>query len=137
MLAMYVVLESYLGMVCDYPDAYIRQPGFEFLRTVPTVWDETRVIGGAPGEWVSIARRKGSDWFVGTITGSRSRTELLALDFLAEGRYSADLYGDAPDAPNDPNKLTREQRTLTRTDVVTARLAGGGGHVIHLRSERR
>jgi alpha-glucosidase len=137
MLAMYVVLESYLGMVCDYPDAYIGQPGFEFLRTVPTVWDETRVIGGAPGEWVSIARRKGSDWFVGTITGGRGRTERLALDFLAEGRYSADLYRDAPDAPNDPNELTREQRSLTRADVVTARLAAGGGHVMHLRSERR
>jgi len=46
MLAMYVVLESYLGMVCDYPEAYEGQPGFEFIQQVPTVWDETKVFGG-------------------------------------------------------------------------------------------
>jgi alpha-glucosidase len=39
MLAMYVVLENYLGMVCDYPAAYEGQPGFEFLKMVPTIWD--------------------------------------------------------------------------------------------------
>lgn len=137
MLAMYVVLENYLGMLCDFPDAYINQPGFEFLKTVPTVWDETRVIGGAPGEWVSIARRKGSDWFVGTITNHSARTERLALDFLGDGVYAADIYGDAPDAADDPNKISRDRLTVTSTDFVLARLAGGGGQAIHLSKERR
>ena len=40
MLAMYVVLENTLGMVCDNPEAYIGQPGFEFIQQIPTTWDE-------------------------------------------------------------------------------------------------
>ena len=137
MLAMYVVLESYLGMVCDFPDAYIDQAGFDFIRAVPTVWDETRVIGGMPGEWLSIARRKGSDWFVGSITNNSARTEHLALGFLPAGLYTADIYGDGPDAGHDPNTIAQQRITVTRSDTLTARMVAGGGQAVHFRKSRK
>ena len=132
-LAMYVVLESYLHIVADYPDAYKGQPGFDFLTQVPTTWDETRVPVAEVGQYVTIARRKGTDWFVGSITDSSAREITLKLDFLPEGQYTADLYADAPDVDQNPNHLTRQTRTVTRADVLTLKLAPGGGQVMRLR----
>ena len=56
-LAMYVVFESPLVMVSDYPEAYEDQPGFEFIEKVPTVWDDTKVLNGEPAQYVTIARQ--------------------------------------------------------------------------------
>jgi hypothetical protein len=41
-------------------------------RAVPNVWDETHVVTGRPGEYVSIARRRGREWYLGSITGWRA-----------------------------------------------------------------
>lgn len=134
-LAMHVVIESYLGMVADYPDAYKGQPGFDFLTQVPTTWDETRVPAAEVGQFVTIARRKGTDWFVGSITNSSARKIQLKLDFLPEGQYTADLYADAPDVARNPNHLIQQTRTISRTDVLTLQLAPGGGQVMRLRKQ--
>jgi alpha-glucosidase len=133
MLAMYVVLESYLGMVCDDPTAYEGQEGFDFLRAVPTTWDETRVPVASPGERVTIARRKGDEWWVGTINNSAGREVDLRLDWLPSGKYEATIYGDAPDAGVNPNHLVKEVRKVNAGDSVVLRLAPGGGQVMRLR----
>ncbi len=91
MLAMYVVLESYLGMICDTPEAYEGQPGFEFLQTVPTTWDKTVVPDASVNEYVAIARRHGDDWYVGAINNSQARDVEIALDFLGKGDYKGTL----------------------------------------------
>jgi len=132
MLAMYVVLESYLGMVCDYPAAYEGQDGFDFLRAVPTTWDETRVPEAIPGERVTIARRKGDDWWVGTINNSVEKQVYLSLNWLPPGSYTARIYSDAPDAGTEPDHLRVETRTLSGGDSVMIRLAPGGGQVMRL-----
>ncbi|GAA4320252.1 glycoside hydrolase family 97 protein [Compostibacter hankyongensis] len=133
MLAMYVILENPLGMVCDYPDAYLGQPGFDFLKVVPTVWDETRVPLAEPGKWLTIARRKGRDWFVGSITSSSGRNVSLPLTFLPPGHYQALIWSDAPDAATHPNHLVKTERSVQPSDILQLQLAPGGGQVIHLR----
>ena len=130
-LAMYVVLENYLGMVCDYPDAYIDQPGFEFLRVVPTVWDETKVVGADVDQWISMARRKDNDWYVGTITNGSEREIKLDLGFLPPGNFTATSYEDV--SVDKPNELVKRTFSVKRTDQLTLRLAAGGGHTLHLR----
>ncbi len=134
MLAMYVVLESYLGMVCDYPAAYEGQPGFEFLQEVPTVWDETRVLDARVGEYIVIARRKNKDWFIGAITNHLPRQLTLPLNFLEPGNYRADSYGDAPDTDKEPNHLIKLERSLHPSDTVMLALASGGGAALRIRS---
>ena len=134
-LAMYVVLESYLGMVADYPDAYKGQPGFDFIKQVPTVWDEVRVPVAEVSQHITIARRKGTDWFIGSLTNSTTRDISLKLDFLPEGTYTAEIYADAPDVAQNPNHLTQQTRTVSRTDVLTLKLAAGGGQVMRLRKQ--
>ncbi len=134
MLAMYVVLESYLGMVCDDPTAYEGQEGFDFLRAVPTTWDETRVPVAIPGERVTVARRKGEEWWVGTINNGVGREVELRLDWLPkEATYEATVYGDASDAGANPNHLVKEVLRVRAGDPVVVRLAPGGGQVMRLR----
>jgi alpha-glucosidase len=130
MLAMYVVLESYLGMICDDPAAYEGQAGFDFLRAVPTTWDETRVPVAVPGERVTVARRKGGEWWVGTINSGVGKEVMLSLGWLPPGNYTAAIYSDAGD---DPNHLVVESRDVNAGDSLLLRLAPGGGQVMRLK----
>ena len=132
MLAMYVVLESALQLVSDSPAHYAGQPGFEFICQVPTVWDEMRVLQAVPDEYVVIARRKGSDWYVGSIGNDSSRDVTLPLDFLGEGDYSLDLYTDAADVDTDPNHLDKSVRKVGQSDVLNIHLAARGGFAARL-----
>ncbi len=134
-MAMYVVIESYLGMFADYPDAYKGQPGFVFLTQLPTVWDETRVLTAEVGQHITVARRRGTDWFVGSITNATPRSLSIQLDFLPEGTYVADLYTDAPDVARNPNHLVQQTRTVSRADTLILKLASGGGQVMRLRKQ--
>jgi len=120
-------------MVCDYPAAYEGQPGFEFIKKVPATWDETRVLTAMPGQWATIARRKGVDWFVGTINGPIARTLPIPLSFLPAGRYEATIYSEAPDAAAKPNHLVRTVRIVQPADSIEASMIGGGGEAIILR----
>jgi alpha-glucosidase len=133
MLAMYVVLENHLSMVCDEPEAYEGQDGFDFLKRVPTVWDQTVVPGAETGEWVSIARRKGMDWYIGTINNSKPRTVRIPLYFLPSGNYHAEIYADAPDVADHPNHLVKQTRTVNASDQLTINLPNGGGEVLIIR----
>ncbi|RYU91184.1 glycoside hydrolase family 97 protein [Mucilaginibacter terrigena] len=137
MLGMYVVLESALGMVCDYPDAYTGQPGFEFLKEVPTTWDETRVLDAKASEYIAIARRKGSNWYIGAITNHSSRKLNTTLDFLGDETYMAEIYSDAPDADKDANHLVKEVKQVNKQTTLNMLLAPGGGQVVHLYPLRR
>ena len=132
MLAMYVVLESYLGMICDTPEAYEGQPGFEFLQTVPTTWDKTVVPDASVNEYVAVARRHGDDWYVGAINNSQARDVEIALDFLGKGDYKVTLYKDARDTDTNPNHLIKETLTVTAKDKITVPLASDGGAAMHI-----
>lgn len=134
MLGMYVVLESYLGMVCDYPDAYIGQPGFEFISEVPCSWDETVVPAAELLQYACVARRKGGDWWVGAINNSTARKVDIDLDFLAEGiTYSVDHFCDAPDSERTPDHLRKKHLTVKRGDHITLDMVSGGGAALHFK----
>jgi alpha-glucosidase len=132
MLAMYIALENPLGMVCDYPEAYEGQDGFDFLQQVPTTWDQTKVISAKPEEHLAIARRKGGDWWIGAINDHDARTLPLNLDFLGEGPYEAEIWGDTPDARVHPNGVSKRTVRVTKADTITLNLAGGGGATVHI-----
>lgn len=132
MLAMYVVLESYLGMICDTPEAYEGQPGFEFLQIVPTTWDKTVVPAASVNEYVVIARKSGVNWFVGAINNRDARNVEFTFDFLEEGNYKVTFYKDAADVNVDPNHLVKEVFTVTSKDKIKLPLASDGGSVLFI-----
>ena len=133
-LAMYVVYESPLQMLVDYPAAYRGQPGIEFLGRVPTSWEETRVLQGRVGEFITVARRSGTEWYVGSMTNWERRELSIPLRFLDPGHYRAEVFADVE---GDPAGVRRQQLRVRSTDVVAARLAPGGGHAMRIYAEKR
>lgn len=129
-LALYVVYENPVPMVSDSPQNYKGQAAFQFLKDVPTTWDETHVLGGTPGEYATIARRHGDEWYLGSMTNWYPRTLQLPLNFLGSGNYVAEIYEDGPDAVTDPKQVTVRNQTVTASSVLTLHLAPGGGAAI-------
>jgi alpha-glucosidase len=129
-LAMYAVYESPFQMVSDTPKAYEDQPAFEFIKHCPATWDETRVLNGLPGEYVTIARRNGAEWFLGSMTNWSARKLELPLRFLGPGKYSAEIYADADDAAESPKNVSVRKQTVDATMTLTANLAPGGGYAV-------
>jgi alpha-glucosidase len=134
-LAMYVVYEAPFQMVSDHPGAYEGQPAFEFIKHVPATWDETRVLDGRPGEHITIARRSGKEWFVGSMSNWDERDLDIPLRYLGEGNYVAEIYRDAPDATTHPKNTVIEQKKVTRSSALRLHLASGGGAALRIRPE--
>jgi alpha-glucosidase len=130
--ALYVVIESGLQMVADSPDAYDGQKEIEFLKAVPARWDETRVVNGVPPKYITIARRSGKDWFVGSITDWDARELDVPLSFLGSGTYDAEIYSDGPKAATEPKDSVLAKQRVTAQTVLKLKLAPGGGGAIRL-----
>jgi alpha-glucosidase len=133
-LAMSVVYYSPLQFLYwyDQPSAYRGEPEIEFFDKVKTVWDDTKVLDGEIGEYVTIARKSGEEWFVGTMTNNDARKVSTSLNFLDKGKkYVANLYTD------DETVQTRTNVRITRVivdsnSVLSFQLKASGGCAIHL-----
>ena len=133
-LAMLVVYESALQVLCDSPYNYHSSPaGIDFLKAVPTTWDDTRVLNGEVGEFITVARRHGKEWYVASMTGAEARTVAIPLTFLGAGRYQAEIWADAYEAADYPDRLMRQSRIVTASETLTPNLAAAGGYIVQLR----
>jgi alpha-glucosidase len=117
----------------DRPERSHDEPELAFWDRIPTTWDETRVLDGAPGRDVTIARRSGNEWFVGSITNNEARRVKLRLDFLPPGqRYEATIYADDPAATTATHVGIR-QRAVDAGTVLELDLPASGGQALWLR----
>ena len=126
-LAMYVVFFSPLAMLSDYPESYDHQPGMDFLDKVPTVWDETRAPNGEPAQYVTVARRHGNTWYLGSMTNWDARDLKVPLSFLGSGAYQLQLFADGADADKVATSLEISSRRVSSSEVLQLHLAPGGG----------
>ncbi|MEO5933533.1 MAG: glycoside hydrolase family 97 protein, partial [Duganella sp.] len=108
-LAMYVVYDSPLQMVSDDPDAYRDAAGFDFIKRVPTAWDQTLFLSGQPGVDIVLARRQGKAWYVGAMLADQDggAVKRVPLRFLGPGKYRATVWEDGA-TPNDVVRVERE-----------------------------
>ncbi|MGH9404740.1 MAG: glycoside hydrolase family 97 protein [Terriglobia bacterium] len=126
-LAMYAVFFSPLEMVSDYPEILDHNPGMTFIDEAPTVWDETRVVNGDPGEYVTVARKSGVKWFMGSMTNWTPRDLNISLAFLGPGVYEAQIFADGADAAMNAKSLSISKKWVRAGDHIAAHLAPGGG----------
>ncbi len=132
-LAMYVVYESPLQMLSDSPSNYLREPeAMEFLAAVPTEWDESKALDGKIAEYVAVARRNGSDWYVGAMNNWTARELEIDFSFLPEGRFEMSAYQDGENADRLGSDYKLLKMPVTRTTKLKIRLAPGGGWAAHL-----
>jgi alpha-glucosidase len=127
-LAMYIVYESPLQMLADCPSRYVREPEvMEFLTRVPTTWDETRVLNGLIGQYVTVARKKGDTWYIGSMTNWTPREIVLDLTFLEKGTYEVVAYEDGINADRYGSDFSRKKITIASPGPLQIQLAPGGG----------
>ena len=133
-LALYVVLDSPLNMLCDSPTAYLHEKECtEFIAAIPTVWDETRILGGRLGEYIVTARRKGSTWYVGGITDWTPRDVEIDLAPLGiDATVGATIFRDGANADRKASDYRRETIRIDTTEPLKIHLAPGGGFVVKI-----
>ena len=129
-LALFVVYWSPLACVTDDPVNYKGQPGLDFLRAVPTVWDETRVLDGVVGEHIIMARRHGAAWFLGGMTGEQAFDGNLPLAFLPPGKFTAHIYADPADQSASYEALNETSRKVSSADTLPVHMRAAGGLAI-------
>ena len=133
-LAMFILIESPFTVACDSPEDYKDKegrylPGMDFLKGLPTVWDETRGLAGEVGKYVVEARRNGKKWYLAAISDRNPRELPLALKFLGKGQWKATLWEDAPDAAENAEHLLKDEKTVRPSDTLQLKLAPSGGTV--------
>lgn len=96
----------------------------DFMKQVPTTWDETRFIDGYPGKYVVLARRHGDSWYLAAVNGSKE-TIKLKLDLPMFAGKNVSLYSD--DKKGEPHLSTLK---VKETGKVQLEIRPQGGVVL-------
>jgi len=131
-----VVVFSGVSVLPDAPEAYLEKADmFDFIKSLPTSFDEYKVLDGDVESFISVARRAGDNWYIGSLTTREPRTLKLKLDFLKPNvQYKAYLYEDATDTHFLDNREAFKIRKLEvdSTTELSVYLAPGGGNAIRI-----
>jgi alpha-glucosidase len=129
-VAMYVIFESPLQMLCESPSLYLKEPEVTgFIAQIPTTWDETHVLQAEVSDYIFTARRKGEDWYLAAMTDWTPRALTSSLSFLPAGNYMLRIFRDGPNADKNAIDYFIETQKVTNLDNLQLDLAPGGGWV--------
>jgi alpha-glucosidase len=132
-IAQYVIFEVPIQMLSDNPTIYMREKECtEFITKIPTTFDETVPLDSKVAEYVSIARRKGETWYVGSMTNWTPRETELDFSFLGDGDYSAVIFRDGINADRDATDYKKETLNIVKGDKIKVKLSPGGGWVARI-----
>lgn len=136
-LALYVVIYSPIQMACDLPENYEGNCAFDFIKDVGIDWEQSKVLNGEVGDYVTIAReeKNSGNWFVGSITDENSREITIDFSFVdPDAKYKAMAYKDSENShyKMNPTDYELEEFIVTNKMIKTFKLAEGGGLAISL-----
>lgn len=127
-LAEYVVFDSPLNMLCDSPSNYMAEPlCTKFIAECPVTWDESRAVNGEIGKYITLARRCGDVWYVGSMTDWNARDIDIDLSFLGEGEWVMEIFRDGVNADRAAKDFKHEVVNVPADRHVTVHMAPGGG----------
>lgn len=128
-LAEYMVFSSPLSMLCDSPSNYMDEPECtEFIAKVPTVWEETVALPSKVGEYVAVARRSGSRWYVGAITDWTARDIDIDLSAICRPGACVTSFADGVNAHRIGTDFRKSSSVLPADCVLHVHMAPGGGY---------
>ena len=117
----------------DKPSDSQDEPELKFFDDVYTTWDDTKVLQGEVGEFITVARRKGEEWFIGSITNNDARTLPVDLSFLPAGKdYVAEIYTDGDKSIPTRTKVRVSKFRVNAKTVLHFNLRASGGSAIRL-----
>ena len=127
-LALFTVFDSPFTMLCDTPDNYDAEPeSRDFIASIPTTWEETRILDGKMGEYIITARKKEGKWYVAGITDWTPREVTVDLSFLGSGSHKATLFKDGVNAARNARDYKKENIQVNANSPLKIQLAPGGG----------
>lgn len=130
-IAMYVVYESPLQMLCDAPSAYIKEPVIEsFISKIPTVWDKTHVLEAALKSHLVVARKHQDKWYVGGMSALEEKTVTVDFSFLPEGTYHLNMLKDGVNSDRYAEDYKQIVRVITNRDKLKIPMNRSGGFVM-------
>lgn len=131
-LALYILLDQYLAMLCDSPEAYREDSAvLRFLGQVPVTWNETHALSARMGDHAVVAKRHGGQWYVGGMCAWTPRELTVDFSFLKPGMtYTAECFYDHPQCSEDARLYQHEILSVTSDTKRTFQLAAGGGFAI-------
>ena len=129
-LALFVLFESGVQMLCDNPTLYYKnQECTDFITQVPVTWDETKALYAALGEVAVVAKRKGNKWYIGGITNGKERQFNLDLSFLAKGKsYQLISFSDGVNANRQAMDYKKSVQTIKSDTSISVKLCRNGGY---------
>ena len=135
-VAMFVVFESPLQMMCDSPTLYKKeQETTDFITQIPTTWDETVVLKAAVSDYIVLARRKGEIWFLGAMTDWTARDFDIDLSFLGEGKYDIQIFRDGINTDRNAMDYKFEKDIVQKDSKIHMSMSSGGGWAAIIKKE--
>lgn len=126
-IATAVVFNEPLLTYAAHPANILSNPAVEMIKSIPAIWDETRVLPVSEiGEVAAFARRSGDRWFLAVVDGTNARSLQIPLAFLGAGRHSSLVVRDRP---GEPATVAVEAGVVTRQDSLKVELSAGGGFI--------
>ena len=126
-LAFVMLIDSPYLCMADAPENYREEPGLNFIRKLPSTWDETRVLSSGLMNHLVQARRKGNGWWIAGMNLDQPLELTLNLDFLGDGSYALTTYSDTPESVQRPAALAESTRVVKRGDTIRIRMENAGG----------
>jgi alpha-glucosidase len=129
-VAMYVVFEAPLQMMCESPTIYYKeQESVDFITQIPTVWDETLVLEALVSDYIVVARRRDKNWYIGAMTDWTERDFLLDFSFLGEGKFQMQSMRDGVNAARNAQDYKIDTIMVNQDSTIPINLSSGGGWV--------
>ena len=126
-----IVLQTSVNCVAIYPNNLQDVPQFEldFLKQLPTTWDETRFLDGYPTKYVVLARRTGDKWYVAGMNGTQqAKTLQLSLPMFAG--QTVQCYIDQPSKNGAPCTSVLKALKVDKKGIAKVTLQPMGGIII-------
>ena len=134
-LALYVVIYAPVQMAADLPENYEGHPSFQFIKDVPTDWENSVCINGEIGEYITMVRKdiNSDDWYLGSITNENSRVLSVSLSFLdSDKQYNATVYKDPETGgwKKRPEEVVIQSQLVDSGSELSIVIPPGGGQAI-------
>ena len=130
-MALYVLYNEPLKMLCDAPSVYEREPEItSFISKIPTIWDETKVLQAKFGEYIVEARQTGDVWYVAGMSGELAKEIIIDFSFLGEGYYSAQILRDGPNSDRIGTDYLFENAPINKDSKYAINMVHGGGFIL-------
>lgn len=128
-VAMYVIFESPLQMLCESPSTYYKEEETTtFISKIPTVWDDTKVLEAKISEYIVMARKHKKSWYLGAMTNETARNFEIDLSFLDKGSYTMEIIKDGLNTHRYAQDYIKETTTVNNKQKINITLNASGGY---------